>query len=191
MRFKWVSLASVASMLLSCFSASAAVINVGSHQLIPDSAIDQTIQIFVTGGDLVQGLNFYAQIADGGPGAGGSVNAPTITSADILTGTIFGPNNTGAQDPGSVPQLIARTTTTATETVSASGLLVTLKVKTLGFTNGEWALNLGNTLNGPTDFAGLPITITDGFISVPEPSMLLSAIFGAAGCMLSRRKRSR
>lgn len=191
MRFKWVSLASIASMLLSYVSASAAVINVGSHLLIPDSAVDQTIQIFVTGGDLVQGLNFYAQIADGGPGAGGSVSAPVITAADIITGTIFGPNNTGAQDPGSVPQLFARTTTTATETVAASGLLVTLKVKTVGFTEGTWALNVGNTLNGPTDFAGLPITITDGFISVPEPSMLVSAIFGAGFCAMSRRKRQR
>jgi hypothetical protein len=153
----------------------AAMIVVGDHPLLPNKA-NQTIQISVTEGDAVQGLNLYLQIADGGTLAGGSVNGPTITSVDILSNTIFSDNNTGVRNPGSLPQVAARVTTTSAGTVNAEGLLATLTIDTTGFTDGSWSLNLNDTLNGPTDFAGVPVVTYDGSIfiaEVPEPMSLL------------------
>jgi hypothetical protein len=188
MRCKVVLIVCLAGMLLSRF-ASAAVIVVGDHELLPDTP-NQLVPIFVTGGDAVQGLNLYAQIADGGPAAGGTILGPAVTDADVLTGTIFELNNTGVQDPGSVAQLIARTVTTDTGSVPATGLLATLKISTVGFTSGTWALNLGNTRSGPTDFTIVPITITDGSIKiVPEPVMIAPLILVLIP--LSRRRTAR
>src|SRR3989304_2976478 len=75
----------------------APVIEVGEHVLLPDQA-DQAIDIYVSGGDLVQGVNLNIQVADGGPEAGGSINGPVIQDLRILEGTIFAGNNTGTLD---------------------------------------------------------------------------------------------
>jgi hypothetical protein len=146
-------------------------INVGTHTLLPNTP-NQTIQLSVTGGDAVQALNFNAQVADGGPELGGVVNGPDITAANIVTGTIFSGNNSGQQDPGSFPQLAIRTTTTSSGSIAASGVLATLTISTVGISSGTFPLKLNDTLNGPTDFATVPVTITDGFIVVPEPATL-------------------
>jgi hypothetical protein len=182
---KWFAV----GLFLASSANSALIIDVGGHELLPDTP-NQTVQVFVSGGDAVQGLNFYAQVADGGPAAGGTITGPSITAVNILSGTIFASNNAGQDDPGSLPQLAARTTTTASGTVSASGLLATLTFDTTGFTTTQsWALSLGDTLNGPTDFAGVPITITDGSISViPEPESV--AILGLVMSALLRRRAS-
>jgi hypothetical protein len=174
-------------LLLLGGAAHGATILVGEHNLLPDTP-GQTIQIFVTGGNAVQGLNFNGQVADGGPEVGGSIDGPNITSADILTGTIFGSNNTGQQDPGSFPQLAIRTTSTSSGTVTADGLLATLSIDTTGFLKGSWPLKLGDTLNGPTDFAGIPITITDGSIAVPEPAGAALLLIAGAGVTTRRRR---
>jgi len=149
------------------------VIDVGHHVLLPDTP-GQTFQVSVTGGDLVQGLNFNLQVADGGPEWGGVIDGPAIEALDILTGTIFDGNNTGTVDldggppSGSdiAPQYEGRSTTTDSGSVPASGLLATVTIDTTGFSSGTWDLFLSNTLNGPTDFAGLPASITDGSIRV-------------------------
>ena len=57
---------------------------VGDHTLLPDTA-GQQIEIFVTGDEQVQGLNFYIQVGDGGVPAGGSDVGPTIQDVDILS----------------------------------------------------------------------------------------------------------
>jgi hypothetical protein len=175
-----------AAAILSAAPSRAAVIFVGDN-ILASNTPDQTVQIFVTGHDAVQGLNFYAQIADGGPEAGGVVDGPNITAVDVLSNTIFAPNNEGQQNPGSLPQLAARTTTTLSGTVDAEGLLATLTIDTTGFTTGSWPLKLTGTLNGSTDFAGLPISITDGSISLPEPGFVSTVI--GIGLMLRRRRK--
>ena len=169
-----------------------AVIVVGTHNLLPKTA-GQVIQIFVTGGNPVAGLDFNAQVADGGPEAGGTMVAPAITKVDLITGTIFQTNNTGPQDPGSVPQLAIRTITVAHDTVPAEGLIATVTIDTTDFLAGTWTFALGNTLNGPTDFGTTPATITDGTITdgtitiVPEP--LAGSWVAMAALTLMRRTR--
>src|SRR5687768_3460768 len=146
MKSSW--LAGVAAIAgLAGIASAVPVITVGNHELLPNTA-GQTIQIHVSGGDDVDGLNFNAQIGNGGPEVGGT-DGPNLT-ADIINGTIFAGNNTGQQDPGSVPQVAARTTTTGQGTVDAQGVLATLTIDTTGFFTGTFDLLLSNTLNEDT-----------------------------------------
>jgi hypothetical protein len=186
-------------------SHAATSIVVGNHVLLPNTP-GQIVQIFVTGGDNIQGMNLNAQIgADpenlvtpvfefgGGPGA----------STIIGPGTIFNPNNVGMNDVTFYPALFQAGTATGTGTVVANGLLATLVIDTTGFFSGSWSLNLFNTLGGPTDWAGSifqgnPVSepeIIDGSISIPipEPSSVVLAMFGVAGlgAVAIRRRRAR
>ncbi|HEX8342748.1 MAG TPA: PEP-CTERM sorting domain-containing protein [Tepidisphaeraceae bacterium] len=178
---------------LPALAAAAIFIQVGDYNLERDRT-DQTISIFVTGEttDQVQGLNFYAQVADGGPGEGGVIDGPDILAADIITNTIFAGNSNPQQDPGSTAQLVIRTTTTASGTVRANGLLATLTIDTRGFTAGQsFELRVGDTLAGNTNFAGTPAGFDNGTITitnpVPEPTAL--AMLGLAALGLRRRTR--
>jgi hypothetical protein len=85
------------AILVSLASAALATptIVIGNYPL-PSGSNNNVIQIFVTGGDQVQGLNFIMDINNDLPGG------PTIMAVDILTGTIFAGNNTG-QGGGPAP----------------------------------------------------------------------------------------
>jgi len=165
---------------------------VGTHELLPNTPAQQ-IEIFVTGGDAVDGINFNIQIEDGT----GATPSPPFTRLDILTGTIFAGKNTGSWDNNVLPQIAWDWTETSPgETVLADGLLGTLTVDTTGYDTGSWALRMSDTLNGPTDFAGLAADITDGRITitdVPEPSTmaLCLALCGSSLLLHSRGRRGR
>ena len=168
---------------ISSMVAAAPVIDVGTHYLQPDQA-GQTIQIYVTGTDSVQGLELTARI-------GGGVSGPIFEDVDILTGTIFESNNTGV-NPGSYinPRDIYLGTTTSGGSVLTSGLLVTFTIDTTGIYAGQYDLSLIDTLEGKTNFAGVDAGITDGFIVVPEPMSMLILLAGA-GMVVRRRKSCR
>src|SRR5262245_47437704 len=101
-------------------------VQVGDHNLLPNLP-GQTIQIFVTGGGAIAGVSLNVQVADGYPDVPGSAtDGPDITGIDLVTGTIFAANNTGATDPGSVDQVGLRNITTSANTVPADGILATL-----------------------------------------------------------------
>jgi hypothetical protein len=163
-------------------------ITVGTHALTPNEA-GQTVQIYVTGGALVQGLEFNVQIA-------GSGMLPQIDGVDILTGTIFKDSNEGIF-PGSyiTPHLAYQGTTTAQTLdvgfgagyVSTNGLLATLTIDTTGVTGGTFDLKLVGTPEGDTNFANIPAIVTNGTIAVPEPLSVSLLLAGSLG--LLRRKR--
>lgn len=145
-------------------TAGAAAVDVGNW-FIPPNTNSFPIRFYVTGADAVQGLNFNIQIADGGPEVGGVLPGPTMIDVDLLTGTIFDGNNTGQVDSLSERQIWVQTTTTAGGTVSADGLLATVLIDMPGFDTGLiWDFSLSGTLNGDTDFAGVPIDIVNGLI---------------------------
>lgn len=186
---KWI--AAVGAMAMAS-AANAAVITVGSHTLLPNLA-GQQVQLFVTGGEMIQGIDFNLQVADGGPGAFGTIVGPKITAVDLMTGTVFAGNSGGSSDPGSVPQLAIRAITTNPGTfVAANGLLATVTVDTTGFATGTWAFSMSSTANGPTKLFGVPnpvTTILDGSLAVvvPEPAGMAGAAFLVGGLLLRRR----
>lgn len=169
---------------------------------------NQTINIDVTGlpADLVAGLNFYAQIGDGGTYVGGTDTKPKFQNVDILTGTIFGGNNTGATgDPNGTPPgsnaghplIWVDGTTTNTGTVVANGKFVTLTIDMTGVLSGEFPLlltgvapELGGFNTELVNAVGAPVTasITNGRILVPEPATM--GLFTLAGLAALARRRS-
>jgi len=168
--------------LASC-AVGAPIVVVGNHALRPNMA-NQTIAIGVTGADPIEGLNFRIQVEDGGPlpPAAGPPTGPVITSVDLITGTIFADNFSEQTDLLRLDQIWVQSVTTESGTVIADGLLATVTFDTSGFTQGSFRLALAETLDGPTDFAGIPITITDGMLHVvPEPS---NWIMGLPVCLV-------
>lgn len=143
---------------------------VGNHALLSNTA-GQQIQLFVTGNDQVSGLNFNLQVADGGPGAGGSILGPVITGVDLVSqpGMIFYQNSTTVLNPGSAPRLAVRSFTTASGTVIAEGLVAIVTFDTTGIAGGTYPLKMSATVNGDSDFAGVPINIVNGTITLPTP----------------------
>jgi hypothetical protein len=157
-------------------AARAANVTVGNYLLKANTA-NQTITIQVTGGEQVAGEDFFAQIGDGGAFNGGVNTKPVFSNVDILGGTIFASNNTGAQpDLTPHPLIWDVGTITASSTVSANGLLATLTIDTTGLNSGTFPLlltgvasninpNNNTTLNGATGSA-IPLTVTNGTIMV-------------------------
>jgi hypothetical protein len=174
------------------------VIDVGEHLLLPDAT--QTIAIYSSGDETVQGLNFYVQIGDGGEDNGGTDTKPIITTVDIVgSGTLFQGNNTGQSTIGS-KLLWAASTTTDAGTVSDNGLLAYVTIDTTGTKLGDvYALSLTGTGAGifgdpglDTDFAGIAATITNGSIRiVPEPGafVLLGGLLAFLPVVLWRCRR--
>jgi len=190
-------------LLLMGLSAQAATIDVGDHDLLA-GRVSQKVEIYVSGGEAVQALNFRIQVADGGPEVpGGSVDGPAITALDIITGTIFENNHNPVvvedEFGGPYPQWEGRTVTTSSDTVSANGLLATVTLDTTGFSVGEsWELAISMTANGTgTNISGaeglIPLGITDGTINlVPEPAVFvqLLGLTVAVVPLWLRRRRS-
>ncbi len=185
-------LAYAALIGMAKMAAATPIIVVGEHELLPNTP-NQPIEIMVSGGDEVQGLNFRIQVADGGthPDAGGSLDGPTISNVDLLSGTIFGSNNTGQNDLLRLPQVWVQSTTSAINTVPANGLLATVLIDTTGYTEGEFELHVRDTLDNATDFGGVPADITDGMlrIAVPEPSAFGVLLTGVGLLCTSLRRR--
>jgi hypothetical protein len=146
--------------------AQAANINAGMHTLLPNTP-GQQVQVFATGSEAVSGIDFFVQIGDGGTTVGGDDTGPTITNLDLVTGTIFASNNSGAfTDPA--PLIWSATTTTMGGTVPAGGLLATLTIDTTGLTTGQFDFLLNPPATGPTAFAdpGVTTTLTGGWLRI-------------------------
>ena len=156
--------------------ASAASIQIGDHELRPNEP-NQRVPIFVTGGEQVAGLNFYAQVGDGGPelenyGGVPGTDGPAITAVNLKERTIFSTVSGNQDDQTSIPQVAIASVEFRTpgKSTAANGLLAELTLDTTGFFEGSWDLRLSGVLDdfpgGPfdTDFAGIPITISNGAI---------------------------
>jgi hypothetical protein len=164
-------------VLLAVASANAITITVGNHTLLANTP-GQQVQIVVSGGEQVSGVNLHVQVGDGGPelvdfGLPPGVDGPAITAVDLTTGTIFA----GVSDTPfvieTIPQYVNYSLAMLTpgSSVPAAGLLATLTIDTTGFTSGTWDLLLSDVLPGlggdyDTDFAPTPATILNGSLSV-------------------------
>lgn len=160
--------------------AMGATLDLGTISLQPNQA-GQAVPLFVTGGDLVAGLNFNLE-----------TDGPAITDVDIVgTGTIFELNNTGQGGGSLLPELWAATTTTQTGTVIAEGTLAFVTFDTSGFGPGEYGLT-GDTLNGPLELLNTGVQnvllVEDGrLVLVPELSALALVLLSLCGLGFLRR----
>jgi hypothetical protein len=183
------------------------VINVPNVTLLPNTP-NQLVTVTVTGMSQVAGEDFFAQIGDGGTFNNGVNTRPVFSNVDILTGTIFTGNNTGAtMDPGGPesahPLIWVDGTTTNTGTVPDGGLLATLTIDTTGISSGTFPLLLSGVGSSLTpggfstrllDGSAVPValTINNGSITisdVPEPVALPA--LGAIACLFLPRGRRR
>ena len=150
---------------LSAASVSAEpIIVVGDHSLLPNTP-GQKISISISGDNNITGINFYAQVGDGGPELADyslppGIDGPAITGVDLdPPGGIFDGKGTQTDLPG-IPQVAISTFDVTTGTVLGDGLLAELTLDTTGFTSGTWDLLLANVLpfselDGPYNTEGI------------------------------------
>jgi len=182
------------------------------YVLLPNHPTWQPIDVFVTGGDAVEALNFNVEVGAGGPPIADLVILnDTAPGPSIPPLYVFDQNNTGTPfdldgpwpetPPLGAPLWEVRSTATASGTVPAVGLLGTIFFDTSGMgAGGLWPLMMSSTVNGPTDFGFVSADITDGTVRIeggpptviPEPSTLFVwSVLAVLGVGLGwwRRKR--
>ena len=180
-------------LLVLCLFATVAsatpIINVGDHNLLPNTS-GQVIEFSVSGGDLVIGLEFDIQVGDGGADIGGTDTGPVMTAIDLLSGTIFEGGTQG--DVVEFP-LARQSTVDVEETVTANGPIASVTFDTTGMFTGTYDLLLSGVAGSFNttfyDEAGNPIStdVTNGTITIPEPTSMALLAFG--GLALIRRRR--
>jgi hypothetical protein len=154
--------------------AGAATISAGDHQLLPNRP-GQVIQLHVTGGEPVSGIDLFVQVGDGGPELARfdvppGTPGPAIAGVELIQGTIFAGVSDQVTDIGSAQLKQTAMYTLAlvgpVTAVPAEGRLATLRLDTSGLFQGSWDLLLGNVLphavfGGPhtTSFAGQAVTV--------------------------------
>ncbi len=138
-------------------AAPGATIDVGNHLLFSNMA-GQEIEVYVTGGEQIAGIDFFAQVGDGGPelvnvGLPAGTDGPEITDVELKSGTIFASSNAQQVDQqrSGVEQVFFASLAIvepppAPQTVAASGLLARLTIDTTGLTEGTFDLLLDNVL---------------------------------------------
>jgi hypothetical protein len=192
---RYAILGGLAVLLLARASFADPIVAIGDIQLLPDTA-NQQRTISVSGGELIQGANFYIRIGDGM-----SVpNGPVLTGLDLVgtdaLPTIFHSNNTHTQGDPSLdvePYFAGDSITTASGSVAASGTLAILTFDTTHVTAGSWPLILMDPGNTATDFCTRPAAITNGTVSImsttttPEPTSLI-ALVSCGICLLGFRR---
>jgi autotransporter-associated beta strand protein len=158
------------------------VIDVGTHYLLPND--QRAIAISVSGGDAVEALNFFIQLADGGPVNWGTAAKPKITGIDIIgPGTLFSQSNTGSEpmylanegDPNLIGMAV--TSTQPGVQIAASGILAYVTINTAGTSSSDvpYAVSLEHVAanyNPPdgfsTDFGDGGPTINAGQIVIVD-----------------------
>ncbi len=141
------------------------VINISHNLFAAYGDTDAWNRVKVSGGEPVQGLEFNIVI-------GGDVSGPIfVAMPDILNYTIFDGNNDG-YFPGSSwwDRSAYAGTVTSSGAVSADGVLATVRFDATGITNHtSYTVSLTGMVEGPTNFAGIPATITNGNLIVTDP----------------------
>jgi hypothetical protein len=207
----------LATAMVCCLCASAhaaSTISTGGPYVFTEGTVGNIVLVTVTGGDEVEGMNAVLSIS-----TETTAGLPLITAVDLENGTIFDGNNDGqvntdplgnANGPGvlAVPGSRYRgSIITDAGTVTATGLLGTFTISTVGVAPGIYPLYLTKNIGVPMstwNFADVDITvIKDDFstdetayievVAIPEPASIVLGMFAAAGLgfVVLRRRRAR
>lgn len=199
--------------LSSLSAASSLAVSIETINLLPDTA-DQIVELSVTGGLDIAGINLYGLVADGFPDiSGSSQDGPNITDVDLIgdatNPTIFFASNSGQNGADeSRPQAFFRSLTVGTDgdgasvPVTGSGVFARLTVDTTGISSGSFALILGGKTDIDPNYPSLQFLdvdaqtitteITDGTLTiVPEPQHVAWATGGLLGLVALLRRRAR
>jgi hypothetical protein len=109
-----------------------------------------------------------------------SGSGPVITAVDLVSqpGMVFHGNSTTPVDPGSASRIAIRSLITSSGMVNAEGALAIVTFDTTGIAGGTYPLKMSATVNGDSDFAGIPINIVNGSITIPIPPVPPDILLG-------------
>jgi len=188
------------TLVLMASTARAGFVFAGHHTLVANRA-NQVVNIFANpsfAGEIAQGLNFNLAVDDGGSVIGGvDNNAPKITAVNLKPlGGLFAGIPESQSNVFASQKLyqvnLAPQNEANRPTISNNSLLAQVTFDTTGLTSGTWILDLdgiparaGFPALPSSSFANDSTTITNGSLTVPEPSSLwmtgavVAALLGA------------
>ena len=193
---KWL----LVMLLAGCVAVAGAVLHAETITINNISAAaggSVTVPVYISGGANVSAVTLAFSVGDGGSVLGGTETL-TISSVDYLAGTIWSGHvvNTG-ESPSSPPvqsAIIAGVNLVGSDTVAASGRLMTFTIDLSSATPGEvLTLDPDATHSGlsvATDVNGVsvPLSFASGNLTVvPEPSSLVLCGIAALGLVAFRR----
>lgn len=174
-------------------------VDVGTQTVIGDDATPQTIYLFVnnSGAPITVGsLDFYIQLGDG------TGTTPSISSVDLLTGTIF---SAGSQngDINNGPQLqfygVTKASGPGPAIPSGQSQLAAISFVTTGTASGSFSLSLSTSGGGNTDYftdtsspTGIGLSLVNGtldVVAVPEPVNMALSLFGGLAVLVGGLRR--
>ncbi len=189
LRKAFFAIALVASLSTSAF----AVTNVagGNHVFTVGTGF-QTFPIIGSSnsGETLAGIDLYLVM---------DALGPIITNVNLITGTVFEPNNVGQGNFGAflAPGLETAYFTTTSAGSVPTGVVALITIDTNSAAAGQYLLALESETFGPSavyNQVGAPGTFTNGSVTlVPEPGSVIIALFGAAGLgavAIRRRRRN-
>jgi len=162
--------------MCSVQAVAAVSVNIGTVSLLPNQA-GQIVNIQVSGGVQLSGVDFYLTVGDGttGPIVTPPIVSGSPSTTDVLVGTIWGGTAIYAVNPNLGSGTANWQIFTTSGTVAGSGSIAQVKIDTTGINSGTFPISL--TLGGVDSvfydaagsIASSGVTLTAGSLVIQTP----------------------